>query len=78
MSEWKKYRRTNLAEMRAIDPKESLGLVSVSAPDAELFNTDCEEFNRGFIARNPANHADQWYVARAYFDANFEPIEESN
>lgn len=76
MSEFKKYRRTNVAEMRPVDPTESLDeLVSISAPDAALFSENREEFNRGFIARNPANHADQWYVARAYFDANFEPIE---
>jgi hypothetical protein len=25
----------------------------------------------GMIARNPKNHADQWYVARAYFLDNF-------
>ncbi len=75
MTEWTKYRRSNLAEMRPVDPKESLELVSVSAPDAELFNENREEFNRGFVARNPQNHADQWYVSRAYFEANFEAIE---
>lgn len=74
MNEWKKYRRVSIAEMRPVDPTESLEFVSISAPDAELFNENREEFNRGFIARNPANHADQWYVARAYFDANFEPV----
>jgi hypothetical protein len=26
------------------------------------------------VARNPANHDDQWLVARAYFDANFEAL----
>jgi hypothetical protein len=30
--------------------------------------------DNGMIARNPENHADQWYVARAYFKENFEPI----
>lgn len=74
MTEFAKYRRISIAEMRPVDPTESLELVSISAPDAELFSQDRAEFNRGFIARNPANHADQWYVARAYFDANFEPI----
>jgi len=28
----------------------------------------------GMIARNPKNHADQWYVAPQYFADNFEPI----
>ena len=71
MNEWNKYRRTNIAEMRPFDPAESLELISVSGPDAELFNTDREEFNKGMIARNPQNHADQWYVSRKYFEANF-------
>jgi len=33
----------------------------------------------GYVARNPVNHADQWYVSRDYFIANLqeftEPIE---
>ena len=28
------------------------------------------------IARNPANHADRWLVAAAYFEDNFEPVED--
>jgi hypothetical protein len=27
------------------------------------------------IARNPANHAEQWLVAAAYFAVNFEPVD---
>jgi hypothetical protein len=27
------------------------------------------------IARNPANHAEQWLVAAAYFADNFEPVD---
>jgi hypothetical protein len=27
------------------------------------------------IARNPANHAEQWLVAAAYFAANFEAVD---
>lgn len=78
MAEFAKYRRTNIAEMRPYDPendREHLQTaISVSGPDGMLLLSDADEFNRGFVARNPANHADQWYVARAYFDANFEPI----
>lgn len=76
MTEWTKYRRTNLAEMRPLRADENFhtldhGGVSISAPDREL---DEDEFQLGFVARNPVNHDDKWYVARAYFDANFEPI----
>ena len=28
------------------------------------------------IARTPANHADRWLVAAAYFEDNFELVEE--
>lgn len=72
MSDWNQYRRTNIAEMRSYVPGEDLSKISVSGPDAALLGS--EEFDKGFVARNPQNHDDQWYVARAYFDANFEPI----
>jgi len=29
----------------------------------------------GYVARNPKNHADQWYVAQAYFNENLEPAD---
>ena len=61
-----KYRRTNIAEMRPYVPGEDLTDISVSKEDDP--ETDC-----GMVARNPKNHADQWYVARAYFEDNFEP-----
>jgi hypothetical protein len=77
VSEFAKYRRTNIAEMRGLNEVERehgiLSGVSVSEPDLALATRDRAEFNRGFVARNPQNHADQWYVARAYFEANFEP-----
>lgn len=68
MSEWKQYRRTNIAEMRPYVPGEDLSGISVS-------DTDNPETDRGMIARNPKNHEDQWYVARKYFEDNFEPLE---
>jgi hypothetical protein len=73
---WKQYRRSNFAEMRAIEPGEDIGLegVSISGPDLMLLETNPEEFARGFIARNPLNHDDQWYVSRHYFELNFEEI----
>jgi len=66
MSEWKKYRRTGLSEMRPYAPGEDLSKVSVSSEDNP-------EIDLGMIARNPKNHADQWYVARAYMEENLEP-----
>jgi hypothetical protein len=73
MIEWKQYRRTNIAEMRPVVKGEDLEGISISAPDNRLRYDNPSVFDLGYIARNPANHADQWYVARAYFEANFEP-----
>ncbi len=67
MSTFQKYRRTNVAEMRPYVAGEDLSNVSVSV-------VDDPENDFGMIARNPENHADQWYVASAYFKANFEQI----
>jgi len=66
MSEWKQYKRKGLSEMRPYVPGEDLTNISVSPEDNP-------ETDNGMIARNPSNHADQWYVARAYFEANLEP-----
>ena len=50
---------------------KGLGHVSISEPDKLLSN---EEFELGYIARNPKNHADMWYVSKKYFDDNLEPV----
>lgn len=67
MEEFKKYRRTNIAEMRPYVKGEDLSKISVSKEDNP--NDDM-----GMIARNPVNHNDKWYVARKYFNDNFEEI----
>ena len=67
MSEFKKYRRTNVAEMREYVKGEDLKDVSVA-------KVDDPENDMGMIARNPDNNKDQWYVARKYFQDNFEAI----
>ena len=64
MNEFKKYRRTNVAEMRPYIQGEDLTNISVS-------DVDNPETDMGMIARNPKNHNDMWYVARKYFDDNF-------
>ena len=70
MSEWKKYRRTNIAEMRPYVFNEDREFISVS-------EVDVPDYDMGMVARNPKNHKDQWYVARKYFEDNFEE-EENN
>lgn len=64
---WQQYRRKGLSEMRAYILGEDLSNVSVSPEDDPV--TDM-----GMIARNPKNHADQWYVNRKYFEDNLEAI----
>ncbi len=68
MSGFKKYRRTNIAEMRPYVLGEDLTKISVNLV------VDCPERDMGMVARNPKNHKDQWYVARKYFEENLEEI----
>lgn len=65
---FRKYRRINVAEMRPYVAGEDLTSISVA-------ETDDPPTDMGMIARNPMNHNDQWYVARQYFEDNFEEIE---
>lgn len=74
MSEFKQYRRRQIAELRPVGPSDSLrGLkdagVSISAEDENAGSPKPGDM----IARNPKNYADQWLVAKAYFEDNFEP-----
>lgn len=64
------YRRSQIAELRPYQPGESMAAVSV----AEVDRANGSPKEGDMIARNPANHLDQWLVARAYFEANFEPM----
>ena len=59
MSEFKKYRRNGITEMRPYVLGEDLSKVSVSSEDFP------EE--GGWIARSTENHNDQWYVGKEYF-----------
>jgi hypothetical protein len=66
---FQKYRRKQIAELRPYVPGESLDGVSISETDRKNGSPKAGDM----IARNPANHDDQWLVAEAYFQANFEP-----
>lgn len=72
MSEFRNYRRSQIASLRPYTEGETLSdRVSISAPDKEAGSPKAGDM----IARNPANHDDQWLVAAAYFAANFEPAD---
>lgn len=68
--DWKKYRRTNIAEMRPYLIGESIEHISISEADRK----NGSPMFGDMIARNPKNHDDQWLVASKYFMDNFEPI----
>ena len=70
--EWKQYKRKGLSEMVTYVEYDEDAEPSVSEQDLQLPQ---EEFNRGWVARNPKNHLDVWYVAAKYFDENLEPAE---
>jgi hypothetical protein len=70
MSEWKQYYKATVVEMRPYVPGEDMTGISVSDFDKE----------RGLragsmIARNSADHADQWYINRDFFNTNYRPVE---
>jgi len=72
MLEFKQYKRKGFSEMVTLLEFENQGqgVVSVSEPDKRLPDS---EFKLGYVARNPKNHADLWYVSKKYFDDNLEP-----
>ena len=77
MLEFKKYRRKGLSEM--IQYKDfirealidDIEIISISDADKKLSK---EDFELGYVARNPKNHKDMWYVAKKYFDDNLEEV----
>jgi hypothetical protein len=71
VSEFRQYRRKQIAELRPYISGEYLGMtVSISAEDHRAGSPK----DGDMIARNPKNHADQWLVAAQYFADNFEPV----
>ena len=71
-SEFKQYRRKQIAELRPYVLGEQLNeRVSISVTDREAGSPR----EGDMIARNPADHDDQWLIAKDYFEANFEPVE---
>lgn len=65
MSAWRQYQRRGvIGELRPYIPGEDLAAISVNAQDTPGPG--------GMIARNPKNHADQWYIAKEFFIDNYE------
>jgi hypothetical protein len=70
MSEFKLYRRKNLAEIRPYVDGEALTGVAISAVDKMAGSPKVGDM----IARNPKDYGDKWLLAKQYFDDNFEPL----
>lgn len=70
MTEYRQYRRTQIAEMADWEPGFDMEGVSISEVDRAAGSPKPGDK----VARNPANHEDRWLVAAEYAAANFEPI----
>jgi hypothetical protein len=70
MTDFIRYRRSQIAELTPWAEGFDMSRVSVSASDQEAGSPKAGDM----IARNPKNHADQWLVAADYFADNFEPV----
>jgi len=70
MTEYKHYRRTQVAEMRPYQVGDDLNGVSISNVDRNAGSPKQGDM----IARNPKNHSDKWLVAAKYFADNFESV----
>ncbi len=86
MSEFKNFRKKQIAEIREVTEADieqyaSKDYISVfgwqyvvSISDADKQNGSPKIGDR--IARNPINHNDQWLIAEQYFKDNFEQLVE--
>lgn len=70
MTEFKKYRRKQIAELAQWEPVFDMTGVSVSDVDKQAGSPKQGDM----IARNPVNHDDKWLVAEKYFLDNFDPL----
>lgn len=73
MSEFRQYRRKQIAELRPWVDGDDMSRVSLTEADKEAGSPRPGDM----IARNPKNHDDQWLVAAAYFADNFEEVPEA-
>jgi hypothetical protein len=67
---FEKYARKGVSEMRHHVKGEDLRGISVTVVDM----LEAHGKGGGMIARNPKNEDDQWYVAKKYFNDNFQKV----
>lgn len=63
---FKLYRKTSTIEARPYIPGEDMKNIIVS-----VFDIPEED---GYIARDPNNHVDQWYLRESFFFENYEEV----
>jgi hypothetical protein len=66
-SRYKPYTRKGVSWMRSHEVGEDMTGISVSEADKNLIDQP-----GGMIAVNPLDETDRWYVAQAWFEAQFE------
>ena len=85
MENFKKFRRTQIAEMRPVteqdikDFENDKNTHSLKDTEFKVSISEVDKQNGSpkigdMIARNPKNHNDKWLVAEQYFKDNFEEI----
>jgi hypothetical protein len=83
MSEFKKFKRVEFAEIREVteaDIEEFREQGWITAPGYQEVSISDIDLEKGspkigdMIARNPKEHNDQWLVAEQYFKDNFEIV----
>lgn len=67
---FQQYKQTTIKELRPYEEGEDMTDISVGEVDKAAGSPRVGDM----VARNPANHKDQWLVAQAYFEQNFEPV----
>lgn len=75
MTEFKKHQKKALTELRSYEHGEDMTGITVSEQDAQL-----ETLDGGYIAKDPNDHNNQWYVSKSFYDANYEeaiPVQEA-
>ena len=68
MSDWQRYRRKAVGELRPYVEGEDIEHISISEEDLNKGSPKAGDM----VARNPLNHNDLWLVSKEYFEKNYE------
>lgn len=75
---FKKYQKIQLQEMRPVIAGEDLTEVSISEVDRKLKREFPNIFAQGYIAINPKDKTDKWYVSKDFFNDNYALVEHTD